>query len=306
MDELGRLGRLAGTEAVYRAHQIEEWISMATWFAVLWPIAMILAALCGSSDPNSPWWTPTVAQTLVPIIALTPLVVVVLLGIRLVNPLTIAVFTAFPKLRKPLTWIGMVLMVELSIGTYLTFVPIAQDRALVLPLILVAITLGLSKILGMKGWIIKLLVGLVILLTLIFFLGGRSGAKEKTDNITKALTSSTQPQISYNPHDVCTNAWDADEMEENDHSKEDVDYFDVKLSNGCFSGYVRPPDTWGSWDFEFVSHEPNRHFGFWFPNSEFSIGPFFPGQNPDLRYHPRSWRNQGVGTFRYFRTDHNK
>jgi hypothetical protein len=149
-------------------------------------------------------------------------------------------------------------------------------------------------------------IGIVAALALFSIFGGWS-ATAGLFSLLFPSSSASAPrkaaqQVVYDPHAVCQNAWGKEEMENADHSKEDVDYFDINLSSGCFSAYNRPPDSWDSWDMEFLGQEPGQHIGFWFQGDAVSMGPFLPGHIPDLRYRPRAWRTQGKGTFRFYRT----
>lgn len=125
---------------------------------------------------------------------------------------------------------------------------------------------------------------------------------------TPTVSAPQSPSTAYSPTRVCTDAWRQDQSGTLDHSKETTDHFDVVLTPECFSGWVRVPRSWNSWEVQFMSNEGNRHVGFWFFGWSRSKGPFEPNSIPDWNYPPDAgdgrakWRMQGVGTLRYFRT----
>jgi hypothetical protein len=78
----------------------------------------------------------------------------------------------------------------------------------------------------------------------------------------------------------------------NDHHLENVEQFDINLSDffdakgSCFGGYVRRPNFWNTWTKEFITDIPDQEVWFWFfgrPNPE---GPFHEWNMPQFFYPP--------------------
>jgi hypothetical protein len=94
----------------------------------------------------------------------------------------------------------------------------------------------------------------------------------------------------------------------NDHSKDHVEFFDVVLTEGCWTDWVRVPRYWNGWaNDEFTGDEPNPQVSFWYFGWS-QRGPFYPNGIPGFRYPPDAgdgrakWRNRGKGILRYRQT----
>jgi hypothetical protein len=123
-----------------------------------------------------------------------------------------------------------------------------------------------------------------------------------------------RPAITYDALAICTDAVEQEAHGDNDHHAEAVDYVDIKLRDGCFSGFVRLPDGWQSWRVGFVSSEPDRHVGYWYFGWEKSKGPYGPNgheeDDPAFEHPPHgpydpwhvAFRLQGTGTLRFIET----
>lgn len=117
--------------------------------------------------------------------------------------------------------------------------------------------------------------------------------------------------LGYNPDPlaISRHLYEEDARGINNHeSQNDIDHFDLVLAgDGEFGkeGHVRPPSSWNDWKKYWVSDEPDRHVGFLYSGSQYSIGPFganLPDPNdPRFSYKPREWMVQGKGTLRYER-----
>ncbi len=104
----------------------------------------------------------------------------------------------------------------------------------------------------------------------------------------------------YNPARVCDDAW-RQESKLN-FSSFRGDYFDIKLHGGCWSGRIRTPDGWQSWQKQMVGNDPKSWVAFWYEGSN-PAGPYPGSSIPSFSYPPHVVRLQGNGTIRFYRTD---
>ena len=175
-------------------------------FIVLWPILVCVVALMGSSTATS-------------IAALIPVAAIAFSIVAALDPIVIAVIAAFKKGRAVLTWIVTIIAAELVLGVYFSIVPVWNDRGLVPVVVLVAVAIFFLAV-GTKGKIQKTAISamtlIVIILTIIFFLGGRDKAAgkfeskpPKTADATMAATTKSLT-IMWGEHqiiDVSANNW---------------------------------------------------------------------------------------------------
>jgi len=95
--------------------------------ALLWPVAAIAAAYLLS---------PSNAQTIVPIIELTPLAGLCFIVIG--APFSLAALFTNPLVKQGFLWVCALIGVELAVGIYFALVPVSNDRGLIPVLILAA------------------------------------------------------------------------------------------------------------------------------------------------------------------------
>jgi hypothetical protein len=138
---------------------------------VLWPVLVGVVALMGS---------PTITS----IVALMPIAAIAFSIVAALDPIVIAVVAAFKKGRTVLTWIATIIAAELVLGVYFSIVPVWNDRGLVPVVVLVAVAIFFLAV-GTKGKIQKTAISamtlIIIILTIIFFLGGRDKAAGKLE-----------------------------------------------------------------------------------------------------------------------------
>ncbi len=137
---------------------------------LIWPIAMILTSL----------FAPQAVIALVTLLPLIGLVFVVVLNF---NPLIFGAIAATPHGRTALSKLALVVGAELALGAFFSILPVANDRALLPLLLLVAIAAAFLAIGGAKKWIVWILVLATISISAIIFLGGRSAAPKKASSI---------------------------------------------------------------------------------------------------------------------------
>lgn len=157
-----------------------RWARIAIAVIVLWPLLLIVVAMAG-------------IPALTSFLALAPIAAILLLIFAFFDPLLIAAVATFPQGRKILRWIVMLISVELIIGVYCSVVPVWNDRGLIPLAFLVAVVLLLlSFFAGVFGQrvlkvTIYILLLLFVLLTAIFFLGGRENVAQKTKNFYQTV-----------------------------------------------------------------------------------------------------------------------
>ena len=132
---------------------------------LLWPAAALVTAL---------FLTPENAQTVVPIVSLSPLAPIVLL--LLAMPFTFLVLWQDPATRIGLYWLGGLIGVELSVGVYFSLIPVSNDIRLVPILILVAFAVFFLKAVRILPSLAAIFSFLLIIFTIIFVMGGRAKA----------------------------------------------------------------------------------------------------------------------------------
>jgi hypothetical protein len=105
----------------------------------------------------------------------------------------------------------------------------------------------------------------------------------------------TQPAaINYNQNTICPDAFD----EDLDFSKKNIRYFDVKLHEGCFGGFVHIPGSWHTWETQPVGDQSGYWIAFWIANESNARGPFYLNSKYNLTLNVT--RLQGHGTVRFY------
>lgn len=152
---------------------------------VLWPVLVAVTALVGF---------PTITS----IVALTPVMAIAFSIIAAIDPIVIAVIATFKKGRTIFTWIATIIAAELVLGVYFSIVPVWNDRGLVPVVVLIAVTMFFLAI-GIKGKIqktaISAMIFIIIVLTAIFFLGGREKAAAKFESAPTKTSTTTTPAM---------------------------------------------------------------------------------------------------------------
>ncbi len=97
-----------------------------------------------------------------------------------------------PTTGRMLTWLALALVADAMLGIYLSFVTIADEPRLILPLILVTVALALLTAINKAGGFRVLLWIALIVITLIFALGGQKKTAEKMDKAATWLASHKQ------------------------------------------------------------------------------------------------------------------
>lgn len=213
----------------------------------------------------------------------------------------------------------------LLFSLYLTCVPIANDRFLALRLIIMLA--AMVCFIGDRSKIVQfgMLIGVAaaIIITWVFFLGGRTHAFENgTREIKDAgeWIHEVSPSLSLQGNHqgatrfrgvvnergaVCPDAfWRQRDGVNNHRTEKGLFYFDVVLhGDECFMEDIVHPKEWGDWDKMFISNGPDDHFSIWFHGWN-PLGPFFPNNIPRFNDPPSSeFRLKGVGVLRFYRTD---
>jgi hypothetical protein len=168
------------------------WGRWAIGIFILIPISIIISSLLPHET----------AEIVVPIITILPLLAAVIFLIGFLDPMLLGAITAIKDTRKFLTGIAAITGAEMLMGIYFSLVPVSNDRGLmpVIGLIWIAIPLiylGVKNAWGKK--IGSLLILLMIILTAIFFLGGRNKSKEilSEPERTASTTSRAQEAITW-------------------------------------------------------------------------------------------------------------
>jgi hypothetical protein len=139
-----------------------RWVRWTIALIILSPIVVIAFAINGGTLPVS-------------IAALLPILIIILILV-VVNPLILIIMAIFTGGRVALRIIATIIGVELVIGIYFSIVPTWNDQGLI-PLLILVLGAILFLAVGVGGKLamttIKILVLIAIVITAIFFLGGR-------------------------------------------------------------------------------------------------------------------------------------
>ncbi len=136
----------------------------------VWPILVFIAALTG---------TPTIAA----LVTVLPLGAGLIYLFGTIDPVLAVLAAQDERLKKAWEHVRTIIVAELTMGAYLTFVPIKSDPTLIAQLALLALILLFS---GNASWIgravPKLAFLLFIVLTFVLLLGGREKAGKLWDD----------------------------------------------------------------------------------------------------------------------------
>lgn len=100
---------------------------------------------------------------------------------------------------------------------------------------------------------------------------------------------------------ICENAYSTETHYEEDNRE----YIDIKLTPGCFSGFVAVPDKWKTWQGQLLGDQPTDWVAEWYAGWNGPAGPWSEGQinsgKVDLVRTTRKLRAEGQGTLRLYR-----
>jgi len=267
------------------------WLRRVAIFAIAVPLGMLTAAML---IPQG------FAATVIPILALLPVVAIVFLALQ--KPMVIAAATTAEVGRKAIRAVSLVLAADLVFGVFLSLVPVSNDPGLVPLFVLALVTILLLRIGNAQGLVSSLLTLLAIVLTVIFLIGGRSrmGGAFKSLGTHAANEGVPQAQLvgGYTPNRICESAWNG----ALDHRNDKVEYFDVKLSPGCWSQFVYLPKTWQNWYHEPIGDTNGWWVSLWYSGRTEGSGPYGPGNISTANFQnvPPILRLQGNGTIRFY------
>ncbi len=179
------------TGAVWRTGN--QWARIGIGLVTLWPVALALVSLTGST-------------TLISLLALVPVGAVLFLFLAAIDPLVVAAAASIGPARRALRWGATIVGSEVMVGVYFSLVPIANDPGLA-PLLLAAAAALLFLALGVRGptvsWLMALLVVLILGLTAILVAGGRDAALRRltsaSNDTGRNVATSAQPPSAQDP-----------------------------------------------------------------------------------------------------------
>ena len=165
-----------------------------------------------------------------------------------------------PTTGRMLTWLALALVADAMLGIYLSFVTIADEPRLILPLILVTVALALLTAINKAGGFRVLLWIALIVITLIFALGGQKKTAEKMDKAATWLASHKQqdgggpsrlPTVVIN-RDYCEDDYPAP-------TKKEVEQGHIELTMQSSCGLKTFTVPFHSWHPQWgMSKKPNR------------------------------------------------
>lgn len=263
--------------------------------AVLWPIFAIFTALR---------LTPYNAQTVTPLVTLSPLVpmFLFLLGAPFKYALTIA---KDPDAKVGFRWVAAFIGVELAIGVYFAVIPVSDDPGLTPLLILAASAIFFLRVAQTARWLRWVLALFLVGVTFIFILGGRKRFEGQFENTlsppqtagqSNAIASSASANNTREVirEAICPGATPID------YSQFTGTLFTVDLRPDCFSGFIDLPNAWWrGWHTTFVSSPADSWISFWFKGYRRPDGPFPAGNRTQFPHHPMVLRVEGRGQVRF-------
>jgi hypothetical protein len=116
-----------------------------------------------------------------------------------------------------------------------------------------------------------------------------------------ASSPPSSPVMRFNEYKICDEA----SSRNFDHSNEEnVDHFDITLTEGCFDAFFRPPKSWHNWFWQPIGDTNGWWLAFWWSGRPRPDGPFGPNAKPDLGVPPTNfYRLQGHGKVRIYTND---
>jgi hypothetical protein len=164
---------------------------MGRWaigFILLTPVAIITASFL----------PPKTAEVVVPMITIAlPLSTAIIFSIIFLDPMLLGLIFSMESSKKFLARVAGIIGAETLMGIYFSLVPVSNDHGLIpaISLIWIAIPLiyfGVKDAWGKK--IGSLLIILMIVLTAIFFMGGREGSEKKLMEMKQSTIPTAIPQ----------------------------------------------------------------------------------------------------------------
>ena len=222
-----------------------------------------------------------------------------------------------PIRRRVFPWLGIAIGVLLVTVAYYLLVPTSLDKTLSLAfLMLLAAAFFLWKFAPIRN----IIFGLLVLFTLIFFLGGRTAAKEKivegwpalhspkvsTSGRDSGFNDEKQPPLRPQPYtnQVCDDALGGPAPVATTHESLIDD-----IPQGCFGSDTQlpSPTAWPGWCYQPYPRNPiapGWQVTFQFLDGEGRVwatkGPYGPTDKPSFQYFPGRFRLQGSGIIRFY------
>jgi hypothetical protein len=204
------------------AGQLLKW---TLGFALAWPLAIIAFGLL----PHE------VAWVVVPIVTLLP-VALFIATIFAMDPLILTIGTATtfaPLVQRLLVKLGGIIVIELALGSYVTIVPLSNDRGSIPLLVLILISL-----LFFHGKMKAVAIVILVIITIGFWTRGQgiSALSGGNDQIVREINAD------YKSHStICPNP------ERFDYNDDDRNNLPIGLAGECFHGLITLPVHWGEY-----------------------------------------------------------
>lgn len=164
---------------------LAAWIRTALTVIVAWPFLMAAAAMVG-------------VPALTAAVALLPLAAGACYAVVSLDPTLAAELASNPRVVATLQTVRTVVMVELCLGAYLTFVPVHRKPFLIVQLALVLAILALSQAGGAFLKAVPAVAGLIALAITASFFQAEPNAVDETP---KATTPAPRPSVAAAAHD---------------------------------------------------------------------------------------------------------
>jgi hypothetical protein len=184
-----RTNNLPKTVAFYQKANLVLRLALIT--AVLWPAFAIASAVL---------LTPSNAQTIVPLVTLSPLVPMVLF--LLGAPYKYFLIAQDPDAKIGFRWAAALIAVELAIGVYFAVIPVSNDPGLTPLLILTASAIFFLRLAQIARWLRFLLALLLIGITIVFLGGGREKMQAAFTSPNSVPIIRVPPQPPSSPHEA--------------------------------------------------------------------------------------------------------
>ena len=180
---LGRIFLSIGRITITQLQIAMTWLFVAAAMLLLWPLLIALGGM----------FSPSIAIILVPVLTILPFFVLIGSAIFLTPIIIVGIIggSVLSKTgQKILACFCAIIGAEILMGIYFAMVPTANDRPLI-PLLLLFF-LGLCFF-RKKGGVRKFLIFNVVILTAVFFLGGRTEVQKKINGVGSEISSTSTP-----------------------------------------------------------------------------------------------------------------
>jgi hypothetical protein len=289
--ELNQFGESSYYELKRWWRAAQRWINRLLIAILLWPVAMISCAA----------WSTWMSQKVVPFLALAPAGFLGYFILKRFNPGVLALLVV-PQIRgalgKVLRTLAAVIAGELLLGLYLWLFPISNDRWLLPGLALAVLSFAALRMAQIGAAVRSLLVLVIIGMTVIFVLGGRDKVEEAWRSLETGSAPGTPVIAGYNPDKICESSWTAPV----DYRNQSPNYFDVVLTEGCWSGWVYLPRAWRVWYHTPVGDVNGWWVALWYSGQSRAAGPYRISQIGTVSFNnvQSILRLQGHGTVRFY------